>query len=271
MTHATHGRSRMTSYLTSIWRYRHFWLSLVRMDLRTRYRRSILGLGWSLLQPLAMACILCLVFQSFMKVQVNEYVPHLLTGLVCWNFIIACAVHGCQCFFQGEAYIRQCPLPLAIYPLRTAIGGLFHFGMGTVVLLAVCTAFRGSFPGPLALLSFAPTVLILFAFGWSLAVIAGSANAYFQDTQHLAEVCFQILFYTTPIIWNVSMLGDHSLGWLLRWNPFIPFLTLVREPLLHGVVPGWATYLYAAGLTAATGLLAAYLLSKLQKKLIFQL
>jgi lipopolysaccharide transport system permease protein len=148
---------------------------------------------------------------------------------------------------------------------------MFHLAMGTVVLLAVCTAFTGSFPGPVAFLSLLPTIAILFAFGWSLAVIAGSANVYFQDTQHLAEVFFQILFYMTPIIWNTAMLGDHPLGWLLRWNPFIPFLSLLRQPLLHGVAPAATTYLYSAGITAAAAAVAALLLSKLQKKLIFQL
>src|SRR5215470_7728194 len=101
----------MISYFGAIWNCRHFWLSLVRMDLRTRYRRSVLGLGWWLLQPLAMAAILCVVFSNFLKVSWQSYVPHLLTGLVCWNFILACALQGCQSFFQGEAYIRQCPLP----------------------------------------------------------------------------------------------------------------------------------------------------------------
>src|SRR5438067_1316042 len=172
----------MLTYLTNIWRYRYFWMSLVRMDLRTRYRRSLLGMGWSLLQPLAMTCIMALVFQKILGAKTRDYVPHLLTGLVCWNFIVGCALQGCQCFFLGESYIRQCPLPLAIYPLRTAIGGLFHYAMGLVVVLLVCSV-TGSIPGAVALLSLAPSVLLLFTFCWSLAVLSGSANVFFQDTQ----------------------------------------------------------------------------------------
>src|SRR4051794_29739629 len=112
----------MQSYLASVWHYRHFWLSLVRMDLRTRYRRSLLGVGWSLLQPLTMTVILCLVFGAILKVDTQTYVPHLLTGLVLWNFVLGCAPQACQTFFLSESYIRQCPLPLAVYPLRTALG-----------------------------------------------------------------------------------------------------------------------------------------------------
>src|SRR5262245_15575407 len=127
----------MQSYITQVWNSRFFWLSLVRMDLRTRYRRSLLGVGWSLLQPLTMTAVLCLVFHYFVKVDVRDYIPHLLTGLVGWNFVLNCANQGCQCFFLGEAYIRQCPLPLGIYPLRTAIGAIFHFLMGLIVLTIV--------------------------------------------------------------------------------------------------------------------------------------
>jgi ABC-type polysaccharide/polyol phosphate export permease len=194
----------------------------------------------------------------------------LLTGLICWNFILNCALQGCQCFFLGESYIRQCPLPLAIYPLRTAIGALFHYTMGLCVVVGLCTVIRGA-SGAAALLSLAPTIALLFVFGWSLAVLGGTANVYFQDTQHLAEVGFQILFYMTPIIYTPEMLGTHQIGWLLEWNPAAAFITLVRQPLLHGVPPTPGQYLYALTIAAAAAGLASGLLGKLQKKLIFHL
>jgi ABC-type polysaccharide/polyol phosphate export permease len=240
------------------------------MDLRTRYRRSLLGLGWSLLQPLAMTGILCLVFQHIMKMRTDVYIPHVLTGLVCWGFIVACAVTGCQCFIAGEPYIRQCPLPLAIYPLRTALGGLFHFGMGLSVLTVVCSFLCGV-PGPAALLSLVPTVVLLFVLGWSLAALAGTLNVFFQDTQHLAEVCFQILFYLTPIIYTPDQVRDHPLSWVLGWNPIVPFLTLIREPLIHGAAPSAAQYFHALPIVLAAAALAAAVLGRMQKRLIFYL
>src|SRR5947208_3667740 len=170
----------MLTYLTNIWKYRYFWMSLVRMDLRTRYRRSLLGVGWSLLQPLAMTCVLCVAFQHFVKVKAEDYVTHLLTGMVAWNFILNCALQGCQCFFQGEAYIRQCPLPLAIYPLRTAIGALFHLTMGMLVLVGVAAYLCGPAPAG-ALLRLLPTLGLLFLFGWSRAVLAGTPNVFCPD------------------------------------------------------------------------------------------
>jgi ABC-type polysaccharide/polyol phosphate export permease len=260
----------MTPYLSTVWRFRFFWMSLVRMDLRSRYRRSLIGVGWSLAQPLAMTAIFCLVFPHFMGVSLADYVPHAMTGLVCWNFVVGCAVAGCHTFLVSEAYIRQSPLPLAIYPLRTSLGAMFHLAMGMTVLLGVCTALRG-FPGVGPLLSLLPTFLLVFVFGWAMAALSGTFNVFFQDTQHLAEVGFQILFYLTPIIYRLSDLPRHRLSGLLQWNPIVAFLNLVRAPLLNHAVPALNQYLYAAAIAAVFAAAAAAVLGRMQKRLIFYL
>jgi ABC-type polysaccharide/polyol phosphate export permease len=265
---------RMLLYLSAVWNCRYFWMSLVRMDLRTRYRRSLLGLGWSLLQPLAMTCILSVVFRFLQGSSFAEYAPHVLTGLLGWNFILYCAAQGCQCFFLGESYIRQCPLPLAIYPLRTAIGGLFHLAMALIVVAGLCAFMRGH-PSLAALASLLPTLALLFVLGWSLAVLCGSANVFFQDTQHLTEVGFQTLFYLSPIIYTFEFLlskpGGAKLVAVLQWNPVVPFLTLLRQPLLNGVPPTPMEYLHGIVVAAVAAGVAIGLLGRLQKQLIFHL
>jgi ABC-type polysaccharide/polyol phosphate export permease len=127
----------MSSYLSAVWQCRYFWLSLVKMDLRTRYRGSLLGIGWSLLQPLCMTAILCTVFCKIFRVDISWFGPYLLSGLACWSFILNVTLGGCGCFHQAEPYIRQYPAPLAIYPLRTVLGTTFHFllALGIVLLL----------------------------------------------------------------------------------------------------------------------------------------
>ena len=114
-------------------------------------------------------------------------------------------------------------------------------------------------------------LLILFLFGWSLAVLGGAANVFFQDTQHLAEVGFQIGFYLSPIIWTMEMTAGKAPHWLLQLNPVVPFLALIRYPLLHGTVPPLGTYLYALVVAVAAATAATILLGRLQKKLIFYL
>src|SRR5438874_4690876 len=261
----------MGKYLLAIWQCRYFWLSLVRMDLRTRYRRSVLGIGWSLLHPIAMTAIICIVFPRFLKgVDIHEYAPFVLAGLACWNYILFVTLQGCQCFYQGEMYIRQFPAPMAIFPLRTALGGTIHFLIALAVVVAVAGFFKGSL-NPLALMSLIPSILLLFIFVWSLAVLAGFANVFFNDTQHLSEICFQMLFYATPIIYPASMLEERHLGWVVRLNPVNAFLQLIREPILDDRLPALSSYAWAGGIVLASTAVAAIILGKLQRKLIFKL
>src|SRR5947208_15993138 len=97
----TEREARMGSYVGAVWRCRYFWLSLVKMDLRTRYRRSVLGMGWSLLHPIAMTIVLCVVFQTAFAAGggIRQYAPYLLAGLACWSYIVNVTVQGCQSLY----------------------------------------------------------------------------------------------------------------------------------------------------------------------------
>src|SRR5438874_1116359 len=112
----------MTEYFAGVWRSRFFWLSLVKMDLQLRYRRSVLGIGWSLVHPLASALVFCIAFYQIFQISVREYVPFLMAGLSWWGYISGVTLQGCQCFVDAESYIRQHSIPMAIYPLRTVLG-----------------------------------------------------------------------------------------------------------------------------------------------------
>jgi ABC-type polysaccharide/polyol phosphate export permease len=128
----------MSAYVGAIWKCRFFWLSLVKMDLISRYRGSVLGICWSLLHPIAMTAILCVVFKyAFNMPNVRTYAPLLFTGLTFWGFFSSVVVQGCGCFFQGESYIRQFPAPMAIYPLRTVLGSAFHFSIGLLLAISI--------------------------------------------------------------------------------------------------------------------------------------
>ena len=260
----------MVDYFRDIWRCRFFWMSLVRMDLRTRYRRSVLGMGWSLLHPIAMTAILCTMFYKIFKLNVVEYGPYILAGLACWNYILGVTVQGCGSIFQGESYIRQYPAPLAIYPLRTALGAAIHFLIALSVVVALSWYVHG-FGNLGALLSLIPTIILLLILGWSLAVLASLTTVYFQDTQHLAEVGFQLLFYATPIIYMEKTLREQRMAWLLHFNPLVTLLRLIREPILNARVPDITTFASAAGIVCIAATAAIFMLYRLQRQIIFYL
>jgi ABC-type polysaccharide/polyol phosphate export permease len=249
------------------------------MDLRTRYRRSVLGLGWSLLHPLAMTTVLCVVFQNVLMPEANiyTYAPFLMAGFAVWGYVLGSSIQGCFCMFQGESYIRQFPAPLAIYPLRAALGSTVHFLIALAVVIGMAFLFRHLDPGstlvadPGALVSLVPALGLLFIFAWSAAILTGFANVFFQDTQHLCEVGFQILFYMTPVCYPADLLRRRNLGFLADYNPLAALLDLVRQPILEGKVPGVATYLTAAVTVGLLAGCAVLTLARKQQTLIFHL
>lgn len=259
------------NYVGAVWRCRYFWLSLVKMDLRTRYRGSLLGIGWSLLQPLCMAVIITVAFHRILDVPLVEYGPYLLIGLAFWNFFVHVTLTGCQCFRQAESYIRQYPAPLAIYPLRTALGFGFHFLMALGLAL-VLTGFLRGLPAYAPLLSLAPTALLLVVLGWSLAVLGGLINVHFPDASHLAEVGFQGLFYLTPIMITETMIDKHQyLKKIYEYNPLVFFLNLLRDPIMKGIYPDKQDVLGACVTVFAVATVAVLLLRRLEKRLVYHL
>ena len=266
----------LTTYFRKIWGCRYFWLSLVRVDLRARYRGSAFGIGWSLLQPIAMTIILCVVFATMFHADIVEFAPYLMAGLTIWQFLVTTSLSGCDCFFTGEAYIRQHPAPMAIYPLRTMLGAAFHFTLGfflVLVLTGICHGF--GYISILALLSLIPSLVLLLAFGWSLSIMFGLATVRFRDLKHISEVGFQGMFYLTPIMIPPQMLQEllarRTVGWLFRLNPLVPFLDLLRVPVVTGQPPAAAVYMSALLITIFTMSAATLALRSQERKVIFYL
>jgi ABC-type polysaccharide/polyol phosphate export permease len=257
-------------YLRSIWKVRHFCIMLVRNDLRNRYRRSLLGVGWSLLHPIAMTAVLCTVFARLFGPDLATYAPSLLAGLVTWNFIVAVTSQGCQCFFVAESYIRQHPAPMVIYPLRTALGAGIHFLIGLAVVVGFTWCMRG-FANLPALLALLPAVLMLFIVGCSLAVCTGVINVLFQDAQHLTEILLQVLFYATPIIYPADVLRQRGLGCLVDLNPLATLLDLIRDPVVSGRFPPIQAVAIGAAAAALAAAAATAILWRFERRIIFYL
>ena len=257
-------------YFHRIWEYRYFWYSLSKADLQRRYRRSVLGMGWSLLQPIAMALVLCLVYgKIFSEIPIRELALFLLSGFAIWNFITSVILQGCGCFLLAESYIRQETAPLAIYPLRTVLTGGFH-GVIALSLPLVLSLVLGKC-SLLTLVSLLPGVLLLFLFGWSVALLAGYAHVYFSDTQHLVEIGLQVLFFLTPVIYPPKVLIDRGMGWLVKYNPLANLIGLLREPIWNGDLMSFHQYEAAVGMVAVCVLLAMTVSAKFERELIFAL
>ncbi len=269
----------MVAYLSAIWRCRYFWLSLVKMDLRSRYRGSALGIGWSLLQPICMTIIICVAFGRLFNIPMREFAPFLMAGLTFWNFLSTVTVGGCQSFFTGESYIRQYPAPMAIYPLRTMLGAAFHFALGfglVIILGGFMRAYDSgdiwqAYTNPLSLLTLVPSILLVLAFGWSLAIIFAVINVRFRDTHHLTEIVLQMMFYLTPVMILPEFLMRRGVGVVLYVNPLVPFLDLLRNPVVYSEAPSLMMYLIASAIVLVTSSAAALALRSQERQVIFHL
>jgi lipopolysaccharide transport system permease protein len=260
----------MGDYLGRVWRCRYFWLSMVKIDLRTRYHGSALGFVWSLLNPLAKALILCVVFHRIFHTPVSYYGPYVVAGLAFWNFLLGTTLEGCRCFLLARPYIHQHPAPFAIYPLRTALAFGFHLLPAVAIVIALA-AWRLGVHAPVALLGLVPGLALVLVLGWSLALLAGLAHAHLRDTQYFLEMGFQALFYMTPIIYPPGLGRGGRFHEVMQYNPLVPFLRLLREPVLDGRLPSAATFMTAGLIVLATTALGAWLLSRLEKRLIYAL
>lgn len=260
----------MIAYIRSVWACHLFFISLARHDIRKRYRRSIFGASWALLQPVLMALVMCAVFSQAFQLEFFEHFGHVLTGLCFWNFLGYVTTWGCQSIRYGEHYIRQHRAPMAIYPLRFALVAVFHLLVALVPITAVAWLSNGA-PN-LAAVAYLPiTVLVLLVFGWSTATIFGVSNVFFPDSQHICEVGMHVLFYATPIIWHVKMLQGRPLGWLIDYNPLAALVEIVRNPILQGIAPSLEAVRLALGAVALCFVTAAFLLARCERRLIFYL
>jgi lipopolysaccharide transport system permease protein len=259
----------MVAYLRAVWTCRFFWLSLVRMDLRTRYRGSFLGIGWSLLNPIVMTTILSTVVTTLFKENPWSYAPFLFAGLTFWNYVLGVTQQGCHCFRLGESYIRQFPAPMAIYPLRTVLGCAFHFSLALTLVIALTGWTRGV--SLLPLLGLIPALCLLVIMGWSVAVLLGLLNVRFRDTSHIMDIVLQVLFYATPVLYPPEMLDRSRLGMLMLVNPIMPFLRMLRDPVLSGHLPPLSVYVSGVVIVTLFAGAAATALRFQERRLIFHL
>ena len=262
--------SASARYLGRVWDCRYFWLTLVRMDLRNRYRRSALGMGWSLLNPLLMTAVLCVVFGTVFDRPLAWYAPYVLMGLAFWNFLVACVHHGCHALHVGEPYIRHYPAPMAIYPLRTTLAAAVHLiiGLSAAVVLAIWlhgVAWTPTLPMIL------PGLVLTLLVGWALATLLSFAWAYFPDAGHLCEVGLSFLFYMTPIIYPPDLVKIPLLQSVTTFNPFAAIASLLRTPILEGRLPDPLTFLVAGVWALVLCIAAAATLACFEKRVVFQL
>ena len=218
---------------------------LVSRELKLLYKRSLLGIAWTLINPLLQLAVFSFVFQAILQVDVPHYGSYAFSGLLVWTWTQTSLIQATGLITNNQPLIRQPSFPIAILPVVTITTGLIHFLLAFPVLLVFLLIDGVSVTPAIALL---PVLLIIqFGLTMSLAYPLASLNVTFRDTQHTVGVLLQLMSYLLPIFYATTQVPDR-LQLLYRLNPFVSLLDAYRRVLLGGQTPDW---------TALGGLLLA--------------
>ncbi|MEK5257112.1 ABC transporter permease [Paenibacillus sp. FSL F4-0125] len=259
----------MIILLKSLFEFRFVLLSLVRQDLKNKYRNSILGIGWSLLYPLGLVAIIGVVYSQLMGQPLRDFIPYLFSGLIPWMFITQCADGGTMTFLNAEGYIKQTRIPVIVFPLRTMFGSFIQLMISlSAFLLIILFINIDSFNFKMLLVI--PAMCLWLILGVSITIISGLVNTYFRDFIHIQSLLLQGLFYATPIVFPAEMLRDGNFEWLYQWNPIYYILEIIRRPLL-GEFPSSNAWIIASVIIISAFLTAITLMKRVGRKITFRL
>jgi lipopolysaccharide transport system permease protein len=219
----------------------HLAWTLGWLDIRLRYRGSILGPFWLTLSSAIMVGSLGFLYSALFHTDVHEYLPFLALSQVLWTFLSTLVLEAGTCFTQAEGMIRAVRMPLTLHALRMLVRNVLVLGHNVVVIVGVDIIFS-VWPGWQAFLAL-PGLAVWGVDALAVALLLGAFCARFRDIGPIISSVMMIAFFLTPVIWQPQQLGRHAV--LLPLNPFYALLEIVRAPLL-GHAPSADTWIAAA-------------------------
>jgi ABC-2 type transport system permease protein len=265
--------------MVDVWRHRELLRNLVRKDLKVKYKSSVLGFFWTLLNPALYLVIFSIVFQEILRVQVPYYAVFLLSGLLVWNLFSASVGGGTGAVVDNAGLVQKVWFPREVLPLATIGAALMHFFFQLLVLIGALAIFRKP-PEWEFLPALIPALLALLILAAALAIALSAVNVYLRDTGHLIELVLLAWFWLSAIVYPyrdvADRLGDKA--YLLLLNPIISIVVLFQRaiynpPAEDGIVPdaglGWylRNIAIVGGVSLVLLLFALWLFGRLEDNL----
>jgi ABC-type polysaccharide/polyol phosphate export permease len=240
--------------IASLVRYRPLVQGLVARDLKLKYRGSVLGFLWSLLNPLVMVVVYTVAFTYLMKIREPGFVFHLLLGLLAWTFFASSAMMATGAVVDSGGLIKSVHFPRSILPLATVFFNLSQYLLTMVVFLPVMLVFYKVTPS-LSILAFVPFLAMQVAFTMGVALTLSALTATYRDVRHLTEVGLAVLFWLTPIVYAAETLPEKARLPILL-NPVASFVVAYQQMFDAQVWPAlhlWVMAAVYAGTALAVG------------------
>jgi lipopolysaccharide transport system permease protein len=230
--------------LRELARARELLVTFVERDLRVRYKQTILGGIWAILQPFILMVIFSVVFGKIAKVG-SEGVPYPIfsySALVPWGFFSGALTYGTTVLIQNAGILRKIYLPREVFPLASVLSSGVDFAASWVILLPMLLVY-GSFP-QLTWLAYPLLMLALALFAVAGALFVSAAAVHYRDIRYVVPTMLQVVLYLTPVAYPLSK-AEATLPAGLRHlypylNPLVPIVDGFRRVLIHGLWPEWA-------------------------------
>ncbi len=245
--------------------------TLARLDIRNRYRGSVLGPFWMTASMAVMIVGIGLLYSTLFKMTLREYLPWLAVSLLVWTTINQIVADACTAFSSSEGVIRQVPLPYTVHVLRFVFRNAImaaHSLPLILVVFVVCAMMPGTtpvMPGPEALLALAGLALLAVN-AFAVGLFLGMVCARFRDIPQIVTNLMQLVFFLSPVLWKPSLLGEMHV--YLPLNPFFSLMETVRAPLVEGGAPG-IVWLAALAYTAAACAVAFLFFVRFRSRIAF--
>lgn len=239
--------------------------SLVGKDFKLKYRRSVLGVLWSVLNPLLMMMILSIVFSYFFRFQIEHYPVYLILGQTLFSFMSDATSNAMTSIMDSATLIKKIKINKTIFPLEKAVFALVNFAISLIAVAAVMIFFRIT---PTINLLLVPVLLILiFAFSLGLGLLLAALSVFFRDLVHLWSVFLTAWTYLTPIFYPIEILPENILGFM-SFNPMYCYVEFFRDIALYGTTPALAVFLPCLLYAVTALIVGGIVFKKLQRKFI---
>jgi lipopolysaccharide transport system permease protein len=262
--------------LHGIWRYRGFILGSVQREFQSKYRNSLFGAAWTVLNPLAMIVVYTVIFSQVMGSrlagaaagQTYAYSIYLCAGTLTWALFAEITGRGQSVFIENANLIKKLQFPRICLPIIVVLNALVNFaiifGLFTVFLLVT-----GNFPG-WSFAALLPVLLIEILFAIGLGMILGVLNVFFRDVGQFFTILLQFWFWFTPIVYPVTTLPP-EVRTALGWNPMAALIQGFQAVLVHGEAPHWGSLLPVTLLSLACCALGLRLFRKRAGEMVDEL
>ena len=218
---------------------------LVKRDLRLKYRRSVLGYFWSLLNPLMMMTVMMVVFSYMFRFEIENYPLYLICGQTMFNFFNESTTRAMFSIIDNGILLKKVYVPKYVFPISKVLSCFVTMSFSLLAILIVMVVTRVQFH--LTILLFWVPMLYLLVFCCGMALVLSALSVRFRDVTHLYSVLVMAWMYATPVFYPIEAVPE-SVARFIRLNPMYVFIALFRELLLYGRIPGAGMWLTGAAM-----------------------